>query len=65
MIDPEELILDLIDQWHTAKDATVSLPAFLGMSNDQYARWVMSKMPADELAEWAVARSQSAEGTST
>lgn len=50
---PEKLINDLIDEWIAANSAGRSLPEYLGMTNDQYGRWVAQKLPAAELAEWA------------
>lgn len=35
----EEQLLDRIDAWHTAETA-LSLPEWLGMSDEEYARWV-------------------------
>lgn len=55
--DPETLMLDLIGEWHDADGADRPLPEYLGMTNDQYAQWVMGKLPAADLAEWAKNRS--------
>ncbi len=61
MNDPEVLIDDLIGEWHDGNRLGVSLPEFLALTEDQYARFVMCKMPAEELAAWATKRQESAE----
>lgn len=60
---PETLIYDLIHQWHAGANLDddadyLPLHEFLGMTWEQYGRWVELKMPADELAEWAKTRQQ-------
>lgn len=51
---PNELINSLIDDWHDGGDGSQKLlPEYLRMTDSQYARWVMNKMPDEELAEWA------------
>ncbi|MEV4127113.1 hypothetical protein [Nocardia sp. NPDC049707] len=60
MTYPEELIDDLIDEWQHGNGLSVSLPEFLGMTEDQYARFVMCKMPVEELAAWAAKRQEDA-----
>jgi hypothetical protein len=50
---PDELIDNMIDKWHDGGGLGVTLPEYLRMTDAQYARWVMSKMPEEELAEWA------------
>ena len=52
-VTPEQLIDDLIDQWHDGNGFGIDLPDYLGMTKGQYARWVMQKLPAEELTAWA------------
>jgi hypothetical protein len=35
-------IHDLIDEWHEAPEDGVGLPTFLGLTSEQYKRWVES-----------------------
>lgn len=56
--DPEQLIDDLIDEWHDGGGFDIDLPDFLGMTKGQYARWVMQRLPAEELAAWAKTRTE-------
>lgn len=56
MVDPEQLADDLVDAWHNSPEDGRPLHEFMGMSWDQYKRWVECRMPAAELAEWATGR---------
>lgn len=33
---------DLVERWHRGEGGTKTLPEFLGMSADEYARWLAS-----------------------
>ncbi|BCK58350.1 hypothetical protein NWFMUON74_61220 [Nocardia wallacei] len=48
----EMLLYDLIEQWQACGGGTAAddVLEFLGMSWDEYARWVECRMPADERA---------------
>ncbi|WP_109527221.1 MULTISPECIES: hypothetical protein [Nocardia] len=57
--DPETLMLDLTEEWHETELGLIDyqpLHEFLGMTWEQFGRYVECRMPADELAEWAKAR---------
>lgn len=53
----KELLDDLVEEWHTRDDDPgVELHEYLGMSWDEYARWVEGRTSASERAAWAKRR---------
>jgi hypothetical protein len=57
--DPDEAIDDAIDRWHNGPNDGVPLSEYLGMTREEYSRWVQS---AGALAEIVSARQRCLRG---